>query len=128
MVERPTINQNVAGSSPAEISVTLTSPFFHFLWTVGFNWLTCRTVTPVLRVRVPYGPQVSSHDVEILRILAHLVERLFRVQKGTGSIPVDTTKNYLTQAFSYLYAAVVKRLECQPSKLDMRVRFPSAAQ
>lgn len=108
MVERPTINQNVAGSSPAEISVTLTSPFFHFLWTVGFNWLTCRTVTPVLRVRVPYGPQVSSHDVEILRILAHLVERLFRVQKGTGSIPVDTTKNYLTQISSYLYAAVVK--------------------
>lgn len=82
----------------------------------------------MLRVRVPYGPQVSSHDVEILRILAHLVERLFRVQKGTGSIPVDTTKNYLTQISSYLYAAVVKRLECQPSKLDMRVRFPSAAQ
>lgn len=31
LVERPTINQNVAGSSPAEISVTLASSFFHFL-------------------------------------------------------------------------------------------------
>ena len=56
LVERPTINQNVAGSSPAKINVTLTSPFFHFLerW---YNWLTCRPVTPVLRVRVPYAPQ-----------------------------------------------------------------------
>lgn len=56
LVERPNVNQNVAGSIPAEI-VSLTSSFFRFItWTVGFNWLTCRTVTPVLRVRVPYGP------------------------------------------------------------------------
>ncbi len=76
LVERPTINQNVAGSSPAEINVTLTSPFFHFLerW---YKWLTCRPVTPVLRVRVPYAPQTSSHGNGILRILAHLVEHKF---------------------------------------------------
>lgn len=98
-----------------------------FLWTVGFNWLTCRTVTPVLRVRVPYGPQTSSHGNGILRILAHLVERKFWVLKGAGSIPANTTIESHPDILLF-NAAVVKRLECQPSKLDMRVRFPSAAQ
>ena len=112
MVERPTFNQNVAGSNPAEISVTLTSPFFRFItWTVGFNWLTCRTVTPVLRVRVPYGPQTSSHSNGILRILAHLVEHKFRVLKGAGSIPANTTIE--SHLIILLFNAVVAQLvEC----------------
>ena len=73
LVERPIFNQNVVGSSPAKIKCYSHFYILPFLWIVRYNWLRCRPVTSVLRVRIPYVPQVSSHNVEILRILAHLV-------------------------------------------------------
>ena len=73
LVERPIFNQNVVGSSPAKIKCYSHFYILPFLWIVRYNWLRCRPVTSVLRVRILYVPQVSSHNVEILRILAHLV-------------------------------------------------------
>lgn len=115
LVERPTINQNVAGSNPAKIKC-----YPHFLilpflerW---YNRLTCRPVTPVLRVRVPYAPQTSSHGNGILRILAHLVEHKFWVLRVIGSTPVNTTMNPI-RIFSCLMRQRCKWLHvCLPSR------------
>lgn len=66
LVERPIFNQNVVGSSPAKIKCYPHFYILPFLWIVRYNWLRCRPVTSVLRVRIPYDPQADSHEVSFI--------------------------------------------------------------